>query len=115
MAVVFYALSSFLALRTLAGRAAGWTRRQYAAAAVAVLVLAGTWQVRAIGTVEYVRVTALRNQREWLVDPHERRRAFADRPTFLRIMESLIPQGLDPAAPQPTRYPRLITRALGWP
>jgi len=78
-------------------------------------VLAGAWQVRAVGTMEYVRVTALRNQLEWLVTLHERRVRFAERPTYVQIMESMVPQGVDPAAPRPTRYPGPFSRALGWP
>lgn len=115
MALVFYALASFLALRALIGRAARWNRVRFAAAATGLLLLAGGWQLRALGTVEYVRLTSLRNQLEWWVDLHERRRDLASRPTYLRIMDELIPQGVTPDAPEPTPLPPGVTHLMGWP
>jgi hypothetical protein len=55
--------------------------------------------------VEDVRIGAVKNRREWMVDLHERRVDFAHNPTYLRILEALAPQGVEQLSIQPTPYP----------
>jgi hypothetical protein len=115
MAVVFYALAAFFALRAAAATALQGSRRQLAAAGVAFVILGLAWQSRAAATIEIARIFALRNQMEWLVILPARRAEFAERPTYLRIMQSMIPQGTRPGSPRPAPYPRWATRTLGLP
>jgi hypothetical protein len=115
MAVPFYGIAAFFALRAAATRAIEASRVRFAAAALALLALAGAWQTRAIATIEYARATAARNHREWLVMLPERRAEFAERPAYLQIMDSMIEQGTDPAAPGPTRYPAWVALTIGQP
>jgi hypothetical protein len=115
MAVVFYAIAVFLALRTVAERTLDAPRARFAAIGLALALLGAAWQTRAVATLEYVRATALRNQLEWLVLLPERRMEFAKRPVYLRIMESMIEQGTDASGPRPTRYPEWVARTIGQP
>ena len=64
--------------------------------------------MRAIGTAEAVKVTALRNQVEWLTGLPQRRREFADRPVYLSILATLHAQGTAESRPRPTNYPRAL-------
>jgi len=93
MATVFYALAAYFAVRAAASRAASARGLRSAVAAVALVLLGGAWFTRAVATTEYVRMTARQNERQWLVMLPERRAEFADRPVYLRIMESLVEQG----------------------
>lgn len=115
MAVPFYALAAFLALRAAIARARQTPRPLLLAVSLALIVLGVAWQTRAAATIEIARIFALRNQMEWLVILPARRAEFAERPTYLRIMESMIDQGTVPGAPRPTRHPRWVTRTLGLP
>ena len=115
MAVVFYAWTAFFAVREAIARLMGASRARFIVGAVALLLLAGAWHTRAVGTIEWARHTSTSNQRRWLVQLGPRRVEFADRPVYLQIMESMVEQGTDPAAPRPTRYPRWLARALGQP
>jgi hypothetical protein len=115
MAVVFYALAGFLAMRAAASRLLQASPGRFSLAAVAVVVLALAWQTRAIATIEYVRATAWRSHMEWLVMLPERRAEFAQRPPYLRIMNSMIDQGTNPASPRPTRYPSWVALTIGQP
>jgi hypothetical protein len=115
MATVFYALAAFLAVRAVATRVWKASGPRLVMASVALTLLAAAWQTRAIATVEYTRVMAQVNRTQWLVMLPERRKEFAGRPIYLRIMQLMIEQGLDPAAPVPTPYPRRIARMLGPP
>ena len=115
MAIVFYALAASYALRAAAARMLEASPRRFAAAAVGMLIIATAWQTRALATIEYARATALRNHREWLVMLPERRAEFAERPAYLGIMDSMIEQGTDPAAPRPTRYPAWVAFTIGQP
>jgi hypothetical protein len=112
VAVVFYALAAFHALRAFARQVSGRARGRLAAA-VALMLLAAAWQVRVIGTIEFARETAERNRREWLVDLRQRRIDFADRLVYTGIMSSLLEQGTAPLAVRPTPYPRWIVVTLG--
>jgi hypothetical protein len=115
MAVVFYALAAFFALRAAAARLLEAPPRRFAVATAAVALLAVAWETRAVATIEYVRATAWRNQMEWLILLPARRAEFAERPAYLRIMESMIEQGTDPAAPRHTRYPEWVALTIGQP
>lgn len=115
MALVFYAIAAFHALRAAGFRAADAPRLRSAAAGLALMLLAAMWQSRTITTLEYARYTADINQRQWLTLLPERRREFADRPTYLRIMNSMIDQGTDKSTAHRTRYPAWLGRVLGLP
>jgi len=108
MAVPFYALAAFHALRAAARRVTELPRWRFEAAAAGLVLLASLWHIRAVGTVEAVRVTAARNQMEWLTSLAQRTRDFADRPVYLSILDSLRAQGTAESAPLPTNYPRPI-------
>jgi hypothetical protein len=113
MAVPFYALAAFFAARAAAGRALEAPRPRMLAAGLALTLLMAAWQTRAMGTIEFVRATSLRNHMEWLTLLPARRVEFADRATYLRIMHSMVDQGTAPAPPRPTRYPPWIAGAIG--
>jgi hypothetical protein len=113
MVVPFYALTAFHALRSAVERV--WTapRLQFALAAIMLSLVAAGWHVRAVGTLEHARFLSWRNHTEWLVALPERRQEFRERPTYLQIMDSMIPQGTTEGMPQPTRYPREMSRWMG--
>lgn len=113
MAVVFYAIAAFFAVRAAAARALEARRWQFLTAGLALALLAGAWQTRTVGTIEFVRATASRNHMEWFTLLPPRRIEFADRPVYLGIMQTMIDQGTNSSAPRPTRYPRWIARAIG--
>ena len=113
MAVPFYAVAAYYALRQAARRAADARPLRFAVAGVALMALAAGWHLRAVGTIERARLIASRNQVEWLVQLQARRIEFAERATYLRIMESMLPQGTDGIAEQPTRYPPAVGRLIG--
>jgi len=106
LAAPFYALCAFHALRAAAERAAQGRRLLLWPAVVLLLALAGAWQVRAIGTVLYLRATAEKNQREWLIDVRLRRATFADREVYLSTIDALVEQGLRPLSGRGGRDPR---------
>jgi hypothetical protein len=112
MAVPFYAMAAFYALRTLATRTSEARAALSASGAIALMLLSAAWQVRAVGTIESVRVFSLRAQAGWLTELPQRRQEFAERAVYLRIMNSMIDQGLDQAIPRPTRYPQRAQGAL---
>ena len=115
MAVVFYALAAFFALRAAMLRALDLPQARFAAITIVLMLVAAGWHVRAAGTIEWVRRVSLRNETGWLTELGPRRIEFADRQVYLRIMESMIDQGANPAAPRPTRYPRWLARTFGPP
>lgn len=110
MVVPLYALAAFHALRAAVERVSAAPRLPFAAAALTLALVALGWHVRAVGTLERTRLTSFRNHLEWLVAMPQRRVEFADRPVYLGIMESMIEQGTTPGMPQPTRYPRWLSR-----
>lgn len=117
MAAVFYALSAFYALRSAADRVSAasdptLTPTRRFAAALALVLLAGAWEARAVGTIEWTRRISVRNELGWLVGLAPRRREFADRPEYLAIMNSMVAQGTVGTGPRPTRYPWWIARVL---
>jgi hypothetical protein len=113
MAVPFYALCAYRAVAEAAGRAVQAPRWAGAVAALALTLLAGAWQLRAIYTLEFTRQRAVNAHREWLTDISRRNAEFADRATYLRIMNEMERQGTAADLPQRTRYPRWIIRLLG--
>ena len=115
MAVPFHALVAFFAVRAAAVRVTTASPARFAAAALALMMLAAAWQTRAVATVEYVRATAWRNHMEWLVMLPDRRTEFAQRPEYLRIMNSMIQQGTDAGSPRPVRFPAWVARTIGQP
>ena len=112
MAVPFYALAAYYAIRSAAAHALQAPRVRCALIGVALMAIVGGWQLRALGTVERTRLTSTRNQTEWFLLLPERRLEFKDRATYLRIMESMIEQGTAQGAPRPTRYPSLLRRFI---
>ena len=113
MAVVFYAVAAFFAVRAAALRVSSLSRARFVAAAVALVLIAAAWQTRAIATVEWVRAHSNGNQQEWFVRLPGRRVDFAHRAFYMSIMESMIEQGTDPSAPRPTRFSDRVRRILG--
>jgi hypothetical protein len=112
MAIPFYALAAFPAVRAWSARVTVAPRHLFVTGTVALVALGAAWQVRAIGTVEWTRRLARRNEIEWLVALVPRRAEFADRPVYLELMEQMIPQGIAPKSPKPTRYPTWIARTM---
>lgn len=112
MALPFYAMAAFYALRAAATRASDARAWLSVAGAITLTLLSAAWQTRAVGTIERVRITSQKTQAAWLSELPLRRQEFADRPVYLHIMETMIEQGLDPAIAQPTRYPPWAERAL---
>ena len=115
MAVVFYAMATFFAVREAASRMIAGTRVRLVMAGLGLAILATAWQTRTVATLEYARVHSWGNQEEWFVRLPTRRLDFAHRPVYLKIMESMIEQGTDPSAPHPTRYPDWVLRTTGRP
>jgi hypothetical protein len=113
MAVPFYAMAAYFALRAAAARALAAPRRQAIAIGVLLFLLAAGWQVRTLGTVEHVRANAWRNHQEWFVLLHDRRAEFAQRPVYLRIMAGMERQGRDAAdVPRRLQLPPSLATAI---
>ncbi len=113
VATVFYAITSFFAMRAVVSSAANAPRRRVTVMGVGVMLLATAWQIRSISTLEYARLHSWGNQREWFVRLPQRRLDYAHRPVYIDVMESMLEQGIDPAAPRPTRFPRWAARVIG--
>jgi hypothetical protein len=112
MAAVFYALAAYFAfvqLDTWRGVGRGVLR---GLATLALVAIAAGWAVRAYGTVEWVKRTSEMNHEGWLSQLAPRRQRFADRTVYVQIMESMVPQGIDPSAPRPTKRPYWLATAL---
>jgi len=113
MAVVFYALAAFFAIRTIAQHAIQAPRRPFVAMGVLLLLLACGWQLRATYTLERTRQLAMSNRREWITALQRRREEFADRRVYLNIMERMSRQGAEPNGIARTLYPRWFLGLLG--
>ena len=113
MAVVFYALAAFFAVREAAARAAHASTARAAIGATVLVLLAATWHMRAVYTIEFTRQRSVNSHREWITDLGSRRIEFADRGTYLGIMDAMADQGTRPHGIQRIRYPRWIIRMLG--
>ena len=115
IAVVFYAVAAYFAMRAAGERVARASPARMVAAGSALLLLAGAWHIRALGTIDYVRVMSASTQIQWITGLQAQRADFADRPTYLRIMEAMAEQGLDPSSAQGTSYPRWARVWFGEP
>ena len=113
MAVVFYALSAYAAVRAAATRAVHAPPAITVVTALVLLLIAGAWQLRATYAIEFVRDRAATVQRDWMTELHLRRIEFAEQPEYLRIMQEMTEQGTNPTARQSTAYPRWMVRMLG--
>jgi hypothetical protein len=114
MAVPLLALAAFFAVRAAAVRAAAASKSVAMLAALAFVLLAGAWQLRAVYTLEFTRQRTVNSHREWITDLRNRRESFVTRGTYLRMLEALVPQGTDPRGPiHPLGLPRWLTRLLG--
>jgi len=113
MAAVFYALAAYYAIRTAAERLVHAPRRVVAATSVVLVLLAGAWQLRTIGTVEYARLTAFKDRREWITNLQRRRVEFANRAPYLRILNAMIDQGTPSSVPRPTAVPDWAGSVIG--
>jgi hypothetical protein len=113
VALIFYALAAFCAMRQAAERASRTTGAPLLAAGTVLMLLAASWQVRAIGTLEYSRQTAWQHQREWIIGLQRRRVDFANRPAYLSTLEAMIEQGTTPAATSDPAYPPWFVNWVG--
>jgi hypothetical protein len=112
MAVPFYALAAFYAVRLSALRA-GAAMTTAATVSIALLLLGTGWQLRALHTLENTRQRAVNTEREWSTHFQRRLTEFSDRAVYTLILEEMLPQGTNPAAVQRTRFPRWVVRILG--
>jgi len=113
MAAVFYALAAYYAIRAVAERLVGVPRPTVVAMSVALMLLAGAWQLRTIGTVEYARLTAFKDRREWITNLQRRRVEFVNRAAYLRILDAMIDQGTPSSVPRPTPLPDWAGSTIG--
>jgi hypothetical protein len=115
MAAIFYAMAAFEAVRHLAARAllTDAVRVPRFGPTVTVLTLiAFTWHVRAIGTLEWTRRVSEVNTIGWLTQMPQRRARFAERAVYLGIMNHMVRQGTASDAARPTNYPMFLQRLL---
>jgi hypothetical protein len=113
MAAVFYALAAYYTVRTAAERLVDAPRRLVISMGVGLVLLAGAWQLRTIGTVEHARLTAFKDRREWITNLQRRRVEFAKRAPYLRILNAMIDQGTTPSVPRPTAMPEWTGSVIG--
>jgi len=115
MAVVFYAIAAFFAVREALTRILPASRARFAVAGLGLMLLAAAWQTRSVATLEYARVHAQWNHEEWFLELPVRRIERADRTVHIDIMESMVDQGRERGAPRGTRFPDWVFRAVGHP
>lgn len=118
MTVIFYALASYAAIRHLAeqtSRVEGVTNRRFVCTASLLAVIALTWHVRAVGTLEWTRRMSESNYVDWLTQVPQRQLEFADRGIYLGIMSRMVHQGTAPDSARPSNYPGLVQRSMGPP
>ncbi len=115
MAVVFYALAAFFALRLAAVRALDAPRARFVVTGVVLALIVGAWQTRAVATLEHLRLIAEGNQAQWVLILPSRQVDFADRPAYQDVLRLLTPQGSAPSATRPTAYPPWLAHTLGLP
>jgi hypothetical protein len=113
MAAVFYALAAYYAVRTAAERLVDAPRRLRISVGVVLVLLAGAWQLRTIGTVEHARLTAFKDRREWMTNLQLRRVEFARRAPYLRILNAMVDQGTTRPVPRPTAMPDWAGSVIG--
>ena len=113
MAAVFYAMAAYYAIRTAAERLVHASRPLLISMSVVLVLLAGAWQLRTIGTVEHARLTAFKDRREWITNLQRRRVEFVNRPPYLRILDAMIDQGTPSLVPRPTALPEWAGSIIG--
>jgi len=113
MAVPFYALAAYHAIRSVESRAVVSSRVAAALMTAALIVLAAAWQARAAYTIEFTRQRAVNAQREWLTDLSRRRANFAGRDVYLRTMDAMTGQGTARRPVPRVRYPKWMLNLLG--
>ena len=113
MAVVFYALAAYAAVRAAANRAAHAPPAIAAVTTLVLLLITGAWQFRAIFAVEFGRYRAVSVQQDWMTELYPRRVKYADHPEHLRIMREMTDQSTALTANKYTPYPRWMVGMLG--
>jgi hypothetical protein len=113
MAVPFYALAAYHAIRAVERRSAVSRRVAAVLVTAALIVLAAAWQARAIYTIEFTRQRAVNAHREWLTDLSRRRANFAGRDVYLQTMDAMIEQGTTRRPAPRVRYPKWMLSLLG--
>jgi hypothetical protein len=113
MAAVFYAMAAYYAIRAIAERLVHAARPTVIAMSIVLVLLAGAWQLRTIGTVEYARLTAFKDRREWITNLQQRRVEFARRAAYLRILNAMTDQGTTSSVPRPTALPEWAGSVIG--
>lgn len=113
MAVPFYALAAYHAIRAVEYRAAISRRLIAVLTTAALIVLAAAWQARAIYTIEFTRQRAVNAHREWLTDLSRRRANFAGRRGYLQVMDAMTEQGTARRPVPRVRYPKWMLNLLG--
>jgi hypothetical protein len=113
MAVPFYALAAYHALRSVEYRAAVSSRVTAVLLTATLIVLGAAWEGRAVYTIEFTRQRAVNAHREWLTDLSRRRENFAGRAVYLQTMDAMTGQGTArPPVPR-VRYPKWMLNLLG--
>jgi hypothetical protein len=113
MAVPFYALAAYHAIRWVARRAAVSRRVAAGLMTAALIVLATAWQARAAYTIEFTRQRSVSAHREWLTDLSRRRANFAGRDMYLQTMDAMTEQGTARRPIPRVRYPKWMLNLLG--
>jgi len=114
MAVVFLAIAAYFAVRSASERIALQTSRaRMIGASICLMLLASAWQIRAMGTIDSVRLRGEKVHREWLTDLQQRRVDYSGHTQYLRILEGMAQQGFEPAAA--SLYPDWVQPVLGEP
>jgi hypothetical protein len=113
MAVVFYALAAYAAVRAAGNRATHAAPATAAVTGLVVLLIAGSWQLRALSAIEFGRNRAVSVQQDWMTELYPQRVEYADQPEYLRIMREMTDQSTDPTANKYTPYPRWMVGMLG--
>ena len=112
MAVVFLAIAAYFAVRAAGERIALQTSPvRTTAAALCLMLLAGAWQIRAMGTIDSVRLRAVKVHRNWIAGLQQRRVDYAGHTQYLRILNGMAQQGFEPVAA--SLYPDWAQPILG--
>lgn len=113
MVAMFWALAAFHAIRAAVTASAATPRPQVRRVlTVAVAILAITWQLRAVGTLEAARRQSEQFVDTWLVQTAPRLLEFHDRGVYLGIFSRMRPQGVADAAIRTTAYPEWVRHVL---
>jgi hypothetical protein len=113
MAVPFYAAAAYFAVLEAARSARGLPVARQRWITAGLIALGVLWGVRTVGSVEAIRAFSARNQLEWMTQGPPRRLEFAERHTYLAIMNELRPQGTAAGVPHAARYPGVLASLFG--